>query len=104
MNVQANWFTEMETFEEFRDEALRNPERVFLLGARPCFPNALSFAAVAEERRCFWVAGPDGWRARIVQKCSAWLAEEYRQQISGARNYRKKRYGRIQNSLFIREK
>lgn len=104
MNVQANWFTKLETFEAFREEALRDPERVFLLGARACSPNALSFAAVAEERRCFWVEGPSGWRARVLQKCGAWLAEEYRERARRQRNYTRKRHARIQNFLFIREK
>jgi hypothetical protein len=71
MPVQSTWKTAIETFDLFDDQAREKPDAVFLVGKRPCFPNALTLSAVSEERVCFWVEGSTGWRARVIRRCRA---------------------------------
>jgi hypothetical protein len=100
--MQATWLTEIRTFSKFEKEARLAPERVYLRGARPCFPNALTFAAVAEELSCFWVEGASGWKARVVRKNREWLSAEYRDQ-SGTQNDRRKRRT-VQKLVIVQER
>ena len=78
MTLQPVWQTTIDTFEAFKLEAQRDPVAVFLSGTRACFPNAATLATVMEERACFWVEFPDGWKARLMRKSRGERALEYR--------------------------
>lgn len=104
MAVQASWLSEIGTFEAFRDAAQRDPELLFLRGTRRIVPDALSFAALTEERQCFWVEAPGRWRARIVRKCNGWNSQEHGSHGSTAKNCTRARRRREHNFLFIRER
>ena len=100
MTVQAGWRTEISTFQEFCREAWVRPERVYLIGERPCHPAALTLASLAEERSTFWIKGP-GWTARGIRKCAGERAIERIERKS--RNARRSRLPSCSNIRFVRE-
>ena len=104
MSVQASWLTNIETYVAFEKQARQAPDRIYLAGVRRSFPDALTFAAVLEERWCFWVEGPTGWRARIVRKDAAWMSAEYRERDSMPWDKRHRRNAHAQKLVIYQER
>jgi len=104
MSVQAGWVTNIETYAAFEKQARQSPDRIYLAGVRSSFPHALTFAAVLEERWCFWVEGPTGWRARIVRKDAVWMSAEYREHDYIRCGKRRRRNAHVQKIVIYRER